>query len=140
MESLCFDSPVETDVVRRSPIPAKCLAIKRKEATWKEVLGARDEDAKERCLEVYKEEKRKVKRLIYQSKNEVPEQFGRKKNQGVNGNRKLFWKEVRKVNRGKEEYYSRIKDGNWRLAVEEVEMRRIWKEHFEDLYIIDTQE
>ena len=60
----------------------------------KEVLGARDEDARERCLEVYKEEKRKVKRCIYQSKEEVQEQFGRKMNQNVNGNRKLFWKEV----------------------------------------------
>ena len=32
----------------------------------KEVLGARDKDARERCLEVYKEGKRKVKRCIYQ--------------------------------------------------------------------------
>ena len=29
-----------------------------------EVLGARDEDARESCLEVHKEEKRKVKRSI----------------------------------------------------------------------------
>ena len=59
-------------------------AVKRKE-----VFGARDEEARERCLEVYKEEKRKVKRCIYQSKEEVQEQFGRKMNQDVNGN-KLF--------------------------------------------------
>ena len=38
-------------------------AVKRKEDTWKEVLGVRDEDAREMCLEVYKEEKRKVKRV-----------------------------------------------------------------------------
>ena len=56
-------------------------AVKRKEAAWKEALGARDEEAKERCLEVYKEEKRKVKRCVCQSK-EVHEQFGRKINQG----------------------------------------------------------
>ena len=31
--------------------------ILRNEAAWKEVFGVRD-DAKERCLEVYKEEKR----------------------------------------------------------------------------------
>ena len=30
----------------------------------KEVLGARDEDARERCLKVYIEEKRKVERCI----------------------------------------------------------------------------
>ena len=37
-------------------------AVKRKEDGWKELMGARDEDARERCLEVNKEEKRKVKR------------------------------------------------------------------------------
>ena len=43
-------------------------AFERKEDAWKETLGPRDEDAKERCLKVYKEENRKVKRGIYQNK------------------------------------------------------------------------
>ena len=41
---------------------------------------------------------------------------------------------------GKEESCSRVKDGNRRLAQEEDEMQKIWKEYFEDLYNIDTQE
>ena len=40
--------------------------------------------------------KRKVKRCIYEIKDEIQEQFGRKMNQDVNGNRKMFWKEVSK--------------------------------------------
>ena len=40
------------------------------------------------------EKKRKVKRCIIQRKKKVNEQFGRKMNEDVNGNRKLFWKEV----------------------------------------------
>ena len=36
-----------------------------------EIKGARDEDAKEKYLEIYREEKRKIKRCIYQSKKEV---------------------------------------------------------------------
>ena len=63
---------------------------RRKKAVWKEVLGVRDEEAKERCMEDYREKKRQVRRCIFQSKNEVGEQFGRKMNQDVNGNRKLF--------------------------------------------------
>ena len=63
--------------------------------------------------------KRKVKRCIYQIKEEVQEQFGRKMSQDVNGNRKLFWKEVNKVNRGKEENSNRIKmemgDWSWKM-------------------------
>ena len=76
-------------------------------------MEARDEDVRERCLE-----KRKVKMYIYQSKKEVQEQFERKMNQDVNRNRKLFWKEASKANRGKV-------DGNGRLALEEAEVHWI---------------
>ena len=41
---------------------------------------------------------------------------------------------------GKVESCSRIKEGNRRLAQGEDEVRRIWKEYFEDLYNIDTTE
>ena len=34
-------------------------AVRRKEAAWKEVLATSDEEAKERCMEVYREENRK---------------------------------------------------------------------------------
>ena len=76
---------------------------------------------RERSLEVYKVEKRKVKRCIYQSKKEVQGEFGRKMNQDVNGNRKLFWMEVSK-NERKVENSNRIKDGNGRLILEEAEL------------------
>ena len=97
------------------------VAVRRKEAAWKEVLAASDEETKERCMEVYREEKRKVKRCIILSKKKVNEQFGRKMNEDVNGNRKQFWKEVSN-------------------AKGEDRSRKIWKEYFEDLYNIDTQE
>ena len=42
-------------------------AVRRKEATWKRVLAPSDEETKERCMEVYREEKRKVKRSIIKS-------------------------------------------------------------------------
>ena len=101
--------------------------IKRREAAWKEVLEARDKDTKERCMEAYREENRKVKCYVYESKMEVNEQFGKKMSQDVNGNRKVFGKEVSKANGGKVESCSRIKDGNERLALEEIEVGRIWK-------------
>ena len=43
-------------------------------------------------------------------------------NQDVNGNRKLFWKEVSKANGGKVENSNRIKDGNGVLVLEEAEV------------------
>ena len=44
------------------------VAVERKEAAWREALRARDNVAEERCMEVYNEEKEKVKRCIYQIK------------------------------------------------------------------------
>ena len=44
------------------------------------MFGARDEHGREGCIEVCKEEKRKIKRYIYQIKKEVNEQIGRKMN------------------------------------------------------------
>ena len=62
-------------------------AVRRKEAAWKEVLAAGDEEEKERFIymETYREEKRKVKSCIYQSKKKVNLEFGRKMNEDVNG-------------------------------------------------------
>ena len=44
------------------------------------------------------------------------------------------------MNRGKVESCSKLKDGNGSLVLEEHEVRRIWKDYFEDLFNIDTQE
>ena len=49
--------------------------IRRKEAAWKGLLAASDEETKERSIEAYREEKRKVKSFINQSKKKVNEQF-----------------------------------------------------------------
>ena len=91
-------------------------AVRRKESAWKLALAARDEETKEICMETYREEKRNVKGCIIQSKKKVNKQFGRKLNEDVSGNKKLFWKEVNNAKGGKVESCSRIKDGNGRLA------------------------
>ena len=53
------------------------------------MFAASDEETKERCMEAYRE-KRMVKKFIIQSKKKVSEKFGRKMNEDVNENRKLF--------------------------------------------------
>ena len=88
---------------------------------------------------LYREEKRKVKRCIYQSKKKANGTIW-KMNEDVNGNRKLFWKELSNAKGGKVESCRRIKDRNGRLSQGEEEVRRIWKGYLEDLYNIDTQD
>ena len=84
------------------------VAVRRMEAALKGVLAASDEDTEERCIEAYREEKRKVKRCIIQRKKRVNEQYGWKMNEDVNGNRELFWKEVSNAKGGKGVHCSRI--------------------------------
>ena len=81
---------------------------------------------KERDMEAYKEEKREVKRCIYQTNNKANNQFGKKMKQYVGGNRKLFLVKVGMANGRKVEKCSRIKDENGRLVVGEDEVRRTW--------------
>ena len=57
-----------------------------------------------------------------EQKKNVNKQFGKKMNEDVNGNEKLFWKEVSNAKGGKVESCSRIKDGNRRLAQGEDEV------------------
>ena len=79
-------------------------------------------------MEAYNEEKRNGKRCIYQKKKKVNQQFGEKLNQDINGNKKLFLKEVSKSNLGKLDSCSKIKERKGRLALGGVQVRRIWKE------------
>ena len=59
----------------------KKAVVRRKETVWKGLLAASDEESKLRCMEAYREEKKKVKRCIIRSKKKVNEQFGRKMNE-----------------------------------------------------------
>ena len=52
----------------------------------------------------------------------------------------MLRKVATKANEEKVKNFSRMNDGNGRSTLEGVEMQRILKEYFEDLYNIDTQE
>ena len=69
---------------------------------------------------------------------EVNGQFGRKLNQDIDGNKKLFRKEVSKVNGGNVKSCSRIKDGNGRLAMGRMKYERSGRIILRN-YITDTQ-
>src|SRR5678815_2860189 len=70
-------------------------AVKSKKEAWLNVLKANDEVSKERCLELYKEEKRNAKRCTRKRKEEVNEQFGRRMNGDIQGNRTVSYTHLR---------------------------------------------
>ena len=44
------------------------VAVRRKEAAWKVVLAASNEEAKERCMEAYRERKERLKGVYISAK------------------------------------------------------------------------
>src|SRR5678815_1288391 len=115
-------------------------AVKGKKEAWLNVLKANDEVSKERCLELYKEEKRNTKRCIRRRKQEVNEQFGRRMNEDIQGNRKLFWKEARKVKNENKGNLLRIMNRDGAFVTDEMDVRGVWKEHFENLHNFGSNE
>ena len=67
-------------------------------------------------MEAYIKEKRKIKRCIYQNKKKVNEQFGRKMNKDMNGNKKLIWKEVSNARGGKDGEVQENKGWKWEVG------------------------
>ncbi len=59
-------------------------------------------EVKARRKPEYKEWKKRVRRLIGESKKRVDEEYGRKLRKNFSENKKLFWKEVKNEGRRKE--------------------------------------
>ncbi len=77
-------------------------AEERKKKAYKKMLQRNlPEEVKARRKPEYKEWKKRVRELIEESKRRVDEEFGRKLSQNFSENKKLFWKEVKKVREGK---------------------------------------
>ena len=96
----------------------------RNGAVRKEILGARDEVAKKICMEAHKQVNKWSIDVYIIGEKEINEQYGRKMNQDVSGN-KLFLKKLSKIYGRNIDSQSRINDGNGSLALREDEMRRI---------------
>ncbi len=78
-------------------------------------------EVKARRKSEYKLWKKKVRELIEESKRRVDEEFGRKLSENLSENKKLFWKEVKRVRggerdggvrmRGEDDYGEKKKEG-----------------------------
>ena len=58
----------------------------------------------------------------------------------VQGNRKLFWKEVRKLKKEDKGNVQRIMKRDGTFVNDEVEVRKVWSEHFESLHNVGINE
>ena len=57
----------------------------------------------EQAFDEHMEDRRRVKAVVREAKKEPEDRFGTKLSQDFEGNRKMFWKEVKRVGRGGDE-------------------------------------
>src|SRR5678815_774823 len=85
-------------------------------------------------------QKKDVWNYIRRKKEEVNEKFGRRMNGDLQGNRKLFWKEARKVKNENKGNLLRIMNTDGAFVTDEMDVRGVWEEHFENLHNIGSNE
>lgn len=72
-------------------------AIEWKKKAYKKMLQRNvDGEIRERRKNEYKSWNRRMKELVKENKMRVDEEFGRKLSEKLNGNKKLFWKDVKR--------------------------------------------
>ena len=109
------------------------VKVAMKERVYMRMLQATNEHEKSRLKEEYKVIKKDVKKMVKRSKKEVNERLGNKMKEDLNGNLKLFWKEVRKINGSDRNTSSRVKDREGKILIGECRARERWREYFMDL-------
>ena len=57
--------------------------------------------------------------------------WGERLRNDFEGNKKIFWKEVKRVRKGEQARYEMVKDVNGQIFRDGVEVRRRWAEYFE---------
>ena len=95
------------------------VAVKGKKQAFEMWLQRKDEAS----YEAYKEKRRLVKRAVRNAKVRADERWGNKLTENFQGNKKMFWKEVKRVRKGKDGKEERVKAEDGTVLVE----NRQWK-------------
>ena len=72
--------------------------------------------------------------VVREAKREAEDRFGTKHSPNSELNRKMFWKEVKRVRKGEQEEEMRVKD---RDGIMLVEFRHGWDENFDELLNVE---
>ena len=87
--------------------------------------------------EYYKGERNRVKRIVKEAKLRADERWGQKMTESFGENKKMFWKEVKRVRKGCSRLEERVKAGDGRLLVKSEDVRGRWAEYFKDLLNVE---
>ena len=87
----------------------------------------------EQALEDNREERTRVKAIVREAKRGAEDRFGAKLSQDFEGNRKMFWIEMKRVRKGVQGEGMRVYDRKENILIEGDAARRRWAEYFKEL-------
>ena len=108
-------------------------AVAAKRGAYEEWLQRESEERYER----YKDKRREVKRVVKKAKREADVRWGRQMEGNFEENRKMFWKEVKRLKNGESGREEVVKGMDGQLLVEEGAVRNRWAEYFEGLLNVE---
>ena len=104
------------------------VVAKRRKA-FEEWLQRRDKVTYDR----YQAQRVVVKLAVKAAKRMVDRQWGEQLGNDFKGNKKMFWKEVKRVRQGEQGREEMVKDINGQILRDGVQVRRRWAEYFEQV-------
>ena len=94
-------------------------------------------DRSARNREVYKRKNREVNGVIREKKNAVDERDGERMSRYFRENKKLYWSEVNRKRKARDQMTMRVKDSEGNVLTEAKEVKQRWSEYFECLLNVD---
>jgi len=104
-------------------------AVGRKRRAYEGWLNCKNADT----YEVYKEERRAVKQVVKEEKRRANERWCRNVSEKFDENKKMFWKEVKKLRKGNDSMEARVRDVNGNVLCDDKSVKDRWKEYFDML-------
>ena len=104
-------------------------AVAEKRRAFEEWLQRRDRVTYDR----YRAQRVAVKLAVQAAKRMPDRRWGQRLGNDFEGNKKMFWKEVKRVRKGKQAREEMVNDVNSQILRDGVEVRRRWAEYFEQV-------
>ena len=112
-------------------------AVAKKRRAFEEWLQRRDSVK----YDIYRSQRAAVKLAVKAGKRMTDRRWEQRLGNDFVGNKKMFWKEVKRVRKGVQTREEMVKDVNGQILRDGVEVRRRWAEYFEHvLNVVDVRE
>ena len=111
------------------------MAVAEKRRAFEVWLQQKDEVSYGR----YKEKRNQARRAVRHAKVAADERWGRRMTDNFQENKKMFWKEVKRVRKGESGKEERVKAVDGRMLSDVNEVRKRWAEYFERLLNVEEE-